>query len=132
MTQLQRLLQHEAGLRHGALRRIDEQQNTVDHLEDTLDLAAEIGVARGIDDVDFRSLIMHGGILGQNGNAALTLQIARVHHAVHHSLILAVDAALLEHLIDQRRLAMVNVRDDGDISNVFLIRHGRQSLLYPV
>ena len=106
-------------------RRIDEQQNAVDHLEDTLDLAAEIGVARGIDDVDFRSLIMHGGILGQNGNAALTLQIARVHHAVHHGLVLAVDAALLEHLIDQRRLAMVNVRDDGDISNVFLIRHGR-------
>ena len=130
MTQLQRLLQHEAGLRHGALRRIDEQQNAVDHLEDTLDLAAEIGVARGIDDVDFRSLIMHGGILGQNGNAALTLQIARVHHAVHHGLVLAVDAALLEHFIDQRRLAMVNVRDDGDISNVFLIRHGRQSLLF--
>ena len=130
VTQLQRLLQHEAGLRHGALRRIDEQQNAVDHLEDTLDLAAEIGVARGIDDVDFRSLIMHGGILGQNGNAALTLQIARVHHAVHHGLVLAVDAALLEHFIDQRRLAMVNVCDDGDISNVFLIRHGRQSLLF--
>ena len=110
----------------------DIEQNLFNEIWRTLNLAAEIGMARGIDDVDFRSLIMHGGILGQNGNAALTLQIARVHHAVHHGLVLAVDAALLEHLIDQRRLAMVNVCDDGDISNVFLIRHGRQSLLYPV
>ena len=32
VPQLQRLLQHEAGLRHGALRGVYQQQNAVDHL----------------------------------------------------------------------------------------------------
>ena len=35
---------------------------------------------------------------------------------------IAVDAALLEHLIDQRGLAVVNVRDDCNIPN-FILRH---------
>ena len=52
VTQLQRAGEDEARLRHGALSGVDEQDNAVDHLEDTLDLAAEVGVARGIDNVD--------------------------------------------------------------------------------
>ena len=65
---------------------------------------------------------MHGGILGQNGNAALTLQIARVHHAVHHGLVLAVDAALLEHFVHQGGLAVVDVGDDGNISQFIVLQ----------
>ena len=129
VPQLQRLLQHEARLRHGAFGRVDQQQNAVDHLEDTLDLAGEIGMARGVDDVDLVVLIVNGRILGENGDAALALEIAGVHHALHHGLILAVDAALLQHLVDQRGLAMVNVCNDGDIPN-FILRHtGRPFLL---
>ena len=52
VPQLQRLLQHEAGLRHRAFGGVHQQQNAVHHLEDTLDLAGKIGVARCIDDVD--------------------------------------------------------------------------------
>ena len=47
-----RLLQHEARLRHGAFGGVHQQDNAVDHLEHALHLAAEVGVARGIDDVD--------------------------------------------------------------------------------
>ena len=65
---------------------------------------------------------MYGGIFRQNGDAALALQIAGVHHAVRHDLIFAVHAALLEHLIDQRRFAVVNVRNDGDVPN-FILGH---------
>ena len=35
--------------------------------------------------------------------------------------VVAEDAALLEHGVDQRGLAVVDVRDDGDIANVVSI-----------
>ena len=44
---LERLAQHEAGLRQRALARVDEQHDAVDHRQAALDLAAEVGVARG-------------------------------------------------------------------------------------
>ena len=127
VAQLQCLLQHEAGLGHGAFGGVHQQQNAVHHLEDTLHLAGEIGVARGVDNVDFHAVVVDGGILGQDRDAALPLQIAGVHHPVHDGLVLAVDTALLEHLIHQRRLAVVDVGDDCNVANVFL-RHIKRSL----
>ena len=43
---LERLAQHEAGLRQRPLARVDEQQHAVDHRQAALDLAAEVRVAR--------------------------------------------------------------------------------------
>ena len=71
VPELQRLLQHEARLRHGALGRVDQQQNAVDHLQNTLDLTGEVGVARGVDNVDLVVFIVYGGVLRQNRDAAL-------------------------------------------------------------
>ena len=122
VAELERLLQHEPRLGHGALSRVDEQQNAVDHLQNALDLAGEIGVARGVDDVDLIIFIVDGRVLGQDRDAALALEIARVHHAVHDGLILPVNAALLQHLVDQRGLAVVDVRDDCNVTN-FVLRH---------
>ena len=71
--------QHEAGLGHRALEGVDEQQGAVGHLEHALHLAAEVGVARGVDDVDLDVLVLG--------------------------------------------LAVVDVRDDGDVAEV-LLTHG--------
>ena len=49
---LESLGDHEFGLRQRAFGGVDQNQRAVDHVEDALDLAAEIGVAGGIDDVD--------------------------------------------------------------------------------
>ena len=51
---LERLAQHESRLRQRPLARIDEQQHAVDHPQPALDLAAEVGVAGRVDDVDLR------------------------------------------------------------------------------
>jgi hypothetical protein len=51
-AELERLGDHKLGLRHRALGRIDQHDRGIDHGEDALDLAAEIGVAGRIDDVD--------------------------------------------------------------------------------
>ena len=52
-AQLDGLLQHETGLRHGAFEGVDQQQHAVGHVEHALHLAAKVGVARGVDDIDF-------------------------------------------------------------------------------
>ena len=87
---LQRLAQHEAGLRQRALAGVDEQQHAVDHGQAALDLAAEVGVAGGVDDVDgdrvaVGRLVVHGGVLGEDRDALLPLQVHRVHHPVGRS-----------------------------------------------
>ena len=122
VTQLQRAGEDEARLRHGALSGIDEQDNAVDHLEDTLDLAAEVGVARGVDNVDLGVAVADGGVFGEDRDAALTLEVIGVHDAVDNLLVFAVHAALLEHFVDEGGLAVVDVGDDGDVSQ-FLILH---------
>ena len=116
-AELQRLGDHELGLRHRALGRIDQHDGRVDHVQDALDLAAEIGVAWGIDDVDARILPDDRGRLGQDGDAALLLEVVGIHHALDDALVVAVGAGLLQKLVDERGLAMVDVRDDGDVAH---------------
>ena len=118
MVELKGALKHEAGLGHGALGGVNEKDNAVYHLEDTLHLTAEVGVAGGVDEVDLDVLIVHGGVLCENGNAALLFDVARVHDAGNGFLVFAVDTALLEHLVNEGGLAVVNVRDDRHVTKI--------------
>ena len=111
------LRQHVTGLRQRAFAGIDEKHDAVDHLEGALDFAAEIAVAGRIDDVDFHVVVEDGGVLGEDGDAALALQFVRIHDALDEVLVGAKCAALLQHGVDQRGLAVVDVGDDGDIAN---------------
>ena len=53
-------------------------RNAVDHLQHALDLAAEVGVARGIDDVDLHALVGAGAVFGQNGEMCIRDSTSRV------------------------------------------------------
>jgi hypothetical protein len=53
---LERLGDHELGLGQRPLGGIDQHDGPVHHVEDALDLATEVGVARRVDDVDARAL----------------------------------------------------------------------------
>ena len=112
-------LQHEPGLRHGAFHRVHQQQAAVGHIDNALDLAAEIGMARRIDDIDLHAPVHDGGILGQDGYAFLALQRIAVHDQLAHLLVLAENLALLEQGIHQAGLAVVYMRDNSNISYVF-------------
>ena len=116
MSQLQSPAEHEAGLGHGALRRIHQQDDSVDHLEDALYLTAKVGVARRVHNVDFGIFIGNGGVFGQDRNPPFPLQVAGVHHPLHYGLVVSVHAALLEHGVHQGGFAVVNVGNNGDIS----------------
>ncbi len=118
------LAQHEAGLRQGAFRGVHEEDGAAGHGEGALDLAAEVGVARGVDDVDLHALPGDGAVLGGNGDPALALEVHVVHDAVLHLLILSENAALLEEGIDKGGFAMVDVGDDGHVAEI-LVLHRR-------
>ncbi len=79
-TEREGLGEHETGLRQRPLGGVHQQQNPVDHLQGAFDLAAEVGVAGGVDDIDLDALVAHRGVLGEDGDAALALEIARIHH----------------------------------------------------
>jgi hypothetical protein len=114
----QRLHGDELGLRQRPFGRVHQQDHAVHHVEDALDLAAEIGVAGRIDDVDAGALPVDRGALGEDGDAALALQVVRVHDPFHDLLVGAEGAALLQQLVDQGGLAVVDVGDDGDVTQL--------------
>jgi hypothetical protein len=97
---------------------VDEQDDAVDHREDALDLGAEIGVARRVDDVDPHRLAARGRCpldrraLGQDGDPALLLEVVRIHRPLLHALVVAEGAGLAEQLVDKGRLAVIDVGDD--------------------
>jgi hypothetical protein len=123
VTALERLAQHELRLRHRAIHRVHEQEDAVDHVHHPLDLAAEVGMTGRVDDVDLRSAVDDGRVLGHDRDAALTLEGVAVHDPLGHLLVLAEDVALLEHGVDQRRLAVVDVGDDRDVADVSACCH---------
>ena len=121
--QRQRMFEHEARLGHGAFERVDNEQRAVGHVEHALHLAAEVGMAGRVDDVDLHAVVRDGDVLGKDGDAALALLVVGVEHALFHLLVLAEHAGRVQQAIDHRGLAMVNVRDDGDVADVLLF-HG--------
>ena len=116
-AQRQRLARDEARLRHRAFLRIDQQQHAVDHRQHALHFAAEVGVARGVDDVDVGAFVLDRAVLRQDRDAALLFEVVRVHHAGIDLLVVAESAGLTQQLVDERGLAVVNVGDDGDVAN---------------
>ena len=110
--------QHEAGLGHGALKSVDQQQGAVGHTQHALDLAAKVGVARGVDDVDLNVLVLDRDVLGENRNAALALLVVGIQDAVLDLLVGTEGVRGTQELVDHRRLAVVDVSDDGDVPQI--------------
>jgi len=73
-------------------------------------------VAGRVDDVDVRTFVAHRAVLGQDGDAALALQVVRIHHPFLHVLVGGKGSRLLQQLVDQRGLAVVDVGDNGDVA----------------
>ncbi len=113
-----RLLQDVAGLRQRALGGIDEEQDRVDHQQRALDLAPEVGVSGRVHDVEPDVPVVDGRLLGQDRDALLALEVARVHDPVDDGLVGAERARLAEHRVDERGLAVIDVGDDRDVAQV--------------
>ena len=127
MPEFQRAAQYKTGLGHGTLRGVNQQDNTIDHLQNTLNLAAEVGMARRVHNIDFGIPIIYSSILGHDRDTALTFQVIGVHDAFNNFLVFTVHARLLQHFVHQRRFAVVDMRNNGYISQLI---HLIRSFLY--
>ena len=113
---LERLLQHEFRLRHRPFGGIDEEHGAIDHIEDALDLTAEIGMARRIDDIDAGVLPDERGDLGEDGDAALSFEVIRIHRPFGDFLVVAEGAGLGQEPVDHGCLAVIDMGNDGDVA----------------
>ena len=104
------------GLRHGPFRGIDQQGNAIDHAENTLHLAAEVGMARGVDDIDAGAFPVDRGTFRKDGNPAFPFQVIGIHGALGDLLVLPERTGLFKQLVDQSGLAMIDVRDNRNIA----------------
>ncbi len=117
--QFQGLAQHEFRLGHGTLKGIHYQDDPVYHLQHPFHLAAEVRVARGVNDVDLGTLVHDGSIFGQDGDTAFPFDIIGVHDALCHCLAFPEYAALSEQPVHQGCLAVIHMGDNSNISYIF-------------
>ena len=115
---LQGVTQHKTRLRHRTLDGIHQQQHTIYHVQYPLDLAAKVGVPRCIHETDRLVLVVDGRILRRNRDAPLTLQIIGVENTIVHLLIGTEDIRLLQHAVEEGRLPVIDVGDDGNVAEL--------------
>src|SRR5713226_3028354 len=118
----QGFLQDVARLRQRAFAGVDEKDHAVDHAQGALDFTAEIAVAGSVDDIDFGVVEKERGVFGEDGDAALALEVVGIHDALDEGFVGAEDAGLTEHGVDEGGFAVVDVGDDGDVANI--LGHG--------
>ena len=62
---------------------------------------------------------MNGGVFREDRYTSLSLEIVRVHDSFRNRLIFSENTALFQHLVHKRRLSVIDVRDDRDVSEIF-------------
>ncbi len=114
-------------LRLDALTGIHHQQRTFAGRQRAAHLVGEVDVAGGVDEVELVGLavprlVMKGHAVSLDGDAALALEIHRVENLGSH-LTFRQATAHLNEPIGQRRLAMIDVRNDGKITDMTQVTH---------
>ena len=115
---LERLAQHEPGLGQRALAGVDQQQHAIDHRQTSLHFSPEVRVAGRVDDVELDAAVADRGVLGEDRDPLLPFEVHRIEHPLGHRLTGAEGPRLPQQRVDERRLAVVDVRDDRDVADV--------------
>ena len=111
-------MQHEASLGKRAFNGIDQQDGAVDHVHDPLNFAAEVGVAWGVNNVDFNVAQQKRGVFRGDRDSALSFLGVGVHHPFRRHFVGLEGTGLFQQVIDEGGFAVVNVRDDAYVANI--------------
>src|SRR6056297_2104418 len=129
----ERLPEHRLGLRHRALDGVDDHQRAVDRAHRAGDVATEVHVARGVDEVDevvgVLVLVGHRNVRRVDGDTALLLVLLRVHRELLARGVLGDHAGTRQQVVGERRLPVVDVGGDGDVPDVLRVVHQPLALL---
>ena len=119
-------------LRLDALRGVDDEHRALAGGKRAADLVGEVHVARGVDEVELVGLpvvclVQDANRLRFDRDAALALDVHGVQNLVDH-IALGDGMRHLQHAVGQRRLAMVDMGDDREVSDMggFHVHHLRQ------
>ena len=118
---VERLVDIGQRLRLDPLAGVDHQQRAFAGGQAAVDLIGEIDMARRVDQVELVELAVLGAIveahgLRLDGDAALALDIHRVEDLLLH-LPRGEPAAQLDQPVCQRRLAVIDMGDDGEVAD---------------
>ena len=121
-AQIQRGVAVGYGLRFYALRGIYHQQCAFAGREAARNFVAEVYVPRGINqveviDISVFGFVLQGSSLRLDGNAALFFDIHRIKHLLAHFAVRQA-AAARNQSIGQCGFAVVNMGDDGEVTNM--------------
>ena len=105
-----------------ALSGVDHQKSSFAGRQRAAHLIGEVDVPRSVDQIEFVNLTVLGlvlktGRLSLNRDAAFALEIHAVEHLFAH-LSIAQTTATLNQTVSQRRLAMVDMGNDGKITDI--------------
>ena len=117
-----------------ALRGIDDQQSAFAGRKRARNFIRKINVAGRIDQVELIFLTVLGHVLhphrvGLDGDSALTLQVHRVQHLFLH-LAQGERSRQLQEPVRKRGFAMIDVGDDGKISDVCAVHEDGLTVLF--
>ena len=122
-------------LRLDALGGIDHEHGAFACGQAAADLVSEVDMTRGVDEVELVGLAIIGGIVDANGlafdgDAAFALDVHAVkqlglHIAMRHG------AGHLQNAVGERGLAMVDMGDDAEISDMGWVGHVPSCFLMP-
>ena len=129
---LQRHVYVRERLRFDTLRRIDDEKRSLAGRKASRHLVCEIDVTRRVDEIEFIDRAVLAAIVQAHGlrldrNAALALKLHVVEHLRLH-LALSQSARAFNEAVGKRRLAMVDVRDNREIADVFVLHQKSLSL----
>ena len=113
---------HGFGLRHGALNRTGEDETTVDSTHGTGDVATEVNVAWGIDEVDevVRAFhgVDHGSRSSVDGDTTGRFLLVEVQHTGCTSEFVGHHSGTSDEVVRERGLAVVNVSSDAQVPDL--------------
>jgi hypothetical protein len=74
-------------------------------------------MAGSVNNIDLVSAMMNREVFGKNRYAALFFEIIGVHDSFGDCFVCSEYPGMFQHCIDQRGLAMINMGDDGDVTD---------------
>ena len=113
------------GLRFHALRCVDYQQRAFAGLQAARNFVGKIDMAGSVDEIQLVHLAVVGAVIEAHGvsfdgDSAFALQVHRIEDLLHH-FALRKRAGDLKQAVRERGLAVVNMRNDGKITDEFAI-----------
>ena len=130
MSELHSALQNETGLGHRTFCGVNEKNNAVYHFKDTFDFTAKVSVTGGVDDVYLNTVANDRCVFRKYGDSSFSFEVAGVHNSLSYDLIFVVCVTLLEHLVNKRGFAVVNVSYNCDITKVFSYQNNYLSIIF--